>query len=640
MNFGVSANFNFGGFSMNQSSTTKVTTNSSVSANIEANLKSQYEVKLKNWETKFNQSQVQIKQITTKAREFELTNQVNLKKFETEKANIMFHLNRYKSERDSIKDENAKMRDELNKLRGGSSTNTKLISDMEATIRSLQEKVNAYEAESKKKYERMAAIESELLKAKNELILEDQDDTEMLAKLKAQQELVAKMSLEIQAWVKENEKDDNEIATLKNLVSEKDQEITVLKEHLENVKTSFNSSTYIEITSIETCEVYINLENRLNLIVTERDNLICQINVKDAIIKDMEIKIKSQNEKIAILYRTINDLKAHMETYENRELEYKKTLDEYLLRLNQVTITISSYTTKITTLEGLIVQKDQQIKKYSSMVKERDDKITIMKQDSVNSTKELQTAKENLEIKLKEISEWKQEDARDNTKIDELLSEMARQSDIIKGWEAENNKDDKRIADLEAQIVQYEQKIELLNNFLNEVRAKFEEYVNFSLDFNIYDETMSSSIVTKTKLEVEQSSAYLSLQANLDIQLQTISTLQAEIENYRQQLRISLEEKAQLQIQLDEVNKQMEVVNSTLNAQVNLKLEAEAKFERQLQTTETEQTQFITANSRVDEFKIQIVNRKNQMDEVYLRIDAMKSGVNVTGEVEVKAEES
>ena len=616
------ANVNIGGFNLGVNKTVTTTTSQQVntSQTIENTIRAQYADKIKAWEAKYDEACGIIKDFKNKLRNSELLIQQNNLKFEEEKKELNFHINRLRGERNEERTKTGSNDGELNALRLEKAGFVQIRADYDNKLKSLAEQLARFQEEAQKKSERMAKMENDLLNAQHNLILEEQDDKTYEEKIKMQKEVIAKMQVEIAGWVEENKRDDFQIAQYENQLKQKNDEIALLLKQNEDYKVTI--STKVEV-NVETTEVYIELEGRFNNILTEKTNLQAQLDIKNALIKDLEIRIKAGNEKNAILYRTIQDLKAHMETYENRELEYKKTIDEYLLQLNAITLEINVKISKITTLESIVKSKDTKINQLTAQVKERDDRILVMKNDSVKNNTQLEDTKKLLEQKLMEISEWKQEDARDNKQIADLLEIMNNQSITIKNWEEENRKDDKTISDLEVNLARSNELNNKLRAIVEELKVKVVDYFGYAQSYSLYDESMTSLSIVKTKTEVEESSLYLSLQEKFNFSETTIKNMTEEINGFRNNLNQAVKEKNDALADIETLRLEVADLKKQLEHTANLSVEFELRAQRQLASIETEQSNIHTINTRMESFRGDSVSKKLEIEGIFQRIEEL-----------------
>jgi len=616
------ANVNIGGFNLGVNKTVTTTTSQQVntSQTIENTIRAQYADKIKAWEAKYDEACGIIKDFKNKLRNSELLIQQNNLKFEEEKKELNFHINRLRGERNEERTKTGSNDGELNALRLEKAGFLQIRADYDNKLKSLAEQLARFQEEAQKKSERMAKMENDLLNAQHNLILEEQDDKTYEEKIKMQKEVIAKMQVEIAGWVEENKRDDFQIAQYENQLKQKNDEIALLLKQNEDYKVT--TSTKVEV-NVETTEVYIELEGRFNNILTEKTNLQAQLDIKNALIKDLEIRIKAGNEKNAILYRTIQDLKAHMETYENRELEYKKTIDEYLLQLNAITLEINVKISKITTLESIVKSKDTKINQLTAQVKERDDRILVMKNDSVKNNTQLEDTKKLLEQKLMEISEWKQEDARDNKQIADLLEIMNNQSITIKNWEEENRKDDKTISDLEVNLARSNELNNKLRAIVEELKVKVVDYFGYAQSYSLYDESMTSLSIVKTKTEVEESSLYLSLQEKFNFSETTIKNMTEEINGFRNNLNQAVKEKNDALADIETLRLEVADLKKQLEHTANLSVEFELRAQRQLASIETEQSNIHTINTRMESFRGDSVSKKLEIEGIFQRIEEL-----------------
>jgi len=620
------ANVSLGGFNLgfgggvNKTVTTTTSQQVNTSQTIENTIRAQYADKIKAWEAKYDEACGIIKDLNNKLRNSESLIQQNKLKFEEEKKELNFHITRLRGERNEERTKGGSNDGELNSLRLEKAGFAQIRADYDNKLKSLAEQLARFQDEAQKKSEKMAKMENDLLNAQHNLILEEQDDKTYEEKIKMQKEVIAKMQVEIAGWVEENKRDDFQIAQYENQLKQKNDEIALLLKQNEDYKV--NISTKIEV-NVETTEIYIELEGRFNNILTEKTNLQAQLDIKNALIKDLEIRIKAGNEKNAILYRTIQDLKAHMETYENRELEYKKTIDEYLLQLNAITLEINVKISKITTLESIVKSKDTKINQLTVQVKERDDKILVMKNATVQNNTQLEDTKKLLEQKLKEISEWKQEDERDNKQIADLLEIMNSQSITIKNWEEENRKDDKTISELEANLNYNSELNKKLREIVEELKVKVVDYLGYVNSYSLHDESMTSLSIVKTKTEVEESSLYLSLQEKFNFSEATINNMTEEINVFRNNLNQAVKEKNDALADIETLRLEVADLKKQLEHTASLNVEFELRAQRQLASIETEQSNIHTINTRMESFRGDSVSKKLEIESIFQRIEEL-----------------
>lgn len=627
MNFGFNANF--GGSVKSQ-----VTTSSSFTSNfqsattmnvsMENQIKAQYNAQIQQWQNKFNESQAIINDLNSKLKANEGLIYESQKNWQNDKANLEANCERMRQERNTLKNQITSFQQaHQDMLRQVNSLESR-VNDLVNENRVLTEKVTKYESDNSSKYEKMAQMEAQLLKAKMDMEAEQLDDADMEQTISKQREMINNLSEEVRKMQAENVKDDNTIAQLENTVRQQQDQIELLRKQNQSTLDTYTSTTTIEISQIETCDVYIELNSKYLISQAESESFKAQIDLKDRFIADLEGRVKSANEKAQIYFKTIRDLKANMETYENRELEFKKSIDEYLMKLNTITVQITTSQTKIITLESMLKSKDVQLQKYIGMIKERDAKINELKISISTHSAELASTKEVLSKKLEEISAWTKENDKDDAQIQQLIDEIRKQNETIKAWEAENAKDDKRIAELEEQVEDYQKKILTFKEFYTQLKAEFGEFGSYFSSFSVIDETMTSTTVTKLKQEVEESAAYLEVKESLNISKLEILALNKEINEYRNKITETIKDKNAILTECDDLKKQILILRKQLDTAHNLRAEVDVRFRQKMSTVESSQTSIITATKKVQGYKTTLSEKYNEIQAVFAKFEEVR----------------
>src|SRR5207244_2758154 len=104
---------------------------------------------------------------------------------------------------------------------------------------------------------------------------------------------------------------------------------------------------------------------------------------------------------------------------------------------------------------------------------------------NLSNAQDLQDSKNELQQRLREIVDWKNEDDRDNNTIKQLIESMERQKTTIQVWEDENRRDDNRIVELELKCTNYESHIQSLKEKISTLQSYMNDYSNYALNLSI-----------------------------------------------------------------------------------------------------------------------------------------------------------
>ncbi len=616
MNFGINTNF---GMSSNFS--VSVSTSSVVTSNMQNTMQTQHTEKMRGMELRINQSQTQVHDLNKRLRNGERKFAESQRRWQEEKQNMEFHLSRIRGERNEKRAEVKKLEDEIIRLKGMLANNGETLNDYNTRLQVLQDKVNRTEEEQRRKAEKMAELENELLQKENEIEEEEGDDIAFEEIIQRQKDTIKNMSVQINQMIRENQQDDFRQQQYELTIKQKDEEISLLKRQLEELKNTYLNTEMIEISQIETTEIYIEIENRYNISVAEKQGFQTQLDIKNKLIRDLELKVKAGSEKCKILFNTINDLKAHMDSYENRELEYKRSIDEQLMKLSQINTQFTIKISRVTSLEGLLKAKDTKIRKLQVWVRERDRKISEMKGNSVNMQAALNELREQLQVKIAEINEWNKENERDDAQIENLLVVIEKQNEAVKGWEAENKKDDARIEELEGQVTDLEGKISKLVEFFNLIKERFGFFNNMTGEFTIVDESMTSESMNLFKQQVTQSTEYLSLQERMNITESSLNNMLGEVNSYRNEVEKTIGEKNGYLAEIDNLKNEVAMLNKKIDVTNGLNVDYQKKMETSFSQFETNQTCFVTANDRVTSYKSDYGAKADELSTLFVEIE-------------------
>lgn len=614
---GGGLNINLGGGTTVHRTTTITTTSVNQGNSLELSIKAQYEEKLKGWEIKYNDCRSQIEDLTQKLRNAESLNIENQKKWENEKNSLQFHIHRIRTERNQKVAEISKWEQEYNVIQGKYTTTNKLVVEFELTIKNLNERIARHEDESIKKKQKLQEIENDLLRAQNTITFENKDDLEYEGQIKMQKETILKMQNEIRGWIEENNRDDEKIAIYENELKQKDEQIALLRQQIHEIKTTYTSNTHIELSQIINCDVYIQLDNKYTLLITENQGIMNQLELKNNLIRDLEGRLKTEQQSNSTLSKTVNELRLQISSLEEKELDYKRSIDDYSLQLNQVTISISMSASKLGTLETLIRVKDEKIASLYETIKERDIALADIKFSIKEKTDELTNTRIMLESKLREISGWKQEDERDNEQIRLLLEAVESQNKTIKDWEEENRRDDTQIAFLKSENEKLTKTIDQYRDWFTQLKNQFISYSCYASEFQLLDSELTQKNIVSFRQEVENSSAYLSVKASLESSEETIKALQKDIFNYRSELQEVIKEKNLIIAECESLRREISLQTKQVENAFAIKAELDLKIQRQVNSMESTTSTMITATQKVDDFKNGMGSRYHEIEKIF-----------------------
>jgi len=591
---------------------------------IENTLRVQYGDKIKVLETKYNESQSLIKELNDRLRVSEQTIIENHKKYEEEKKSLNFNLQRLRSERNENRNLANNIDQELSIVKQEKSNYIKLFGEYEIRLKTLNDKMARYEEDKNKKMNRMREIEVELLKAKNNEITET--NINIISNLeetnRKQKEIINNMWFEVMMAIEDNKKDQLQIENYENLIKQKEFEINLIRKQLADIKDVFINT--IDVNYIVTSQVYLDLENLYNTTVSERQSLQGQLDTKNALIRDLEIRLKASNEKGCSFYKNINDLKAQIQIYENKELESNKLIDGYLLQMKSLNFDNTLKTSKIGTLEQLLQAKEVRIEELQVLIKEKESQLLEINRKLKFNNEEFEISSQQLQKKFKEIQESldrKHSDERLFCKMNEINIAIVNQNKLISVWKDNNNLVEKVINNIEMRNEEQEHLISYFKNYVEELRSKLNDYSTYTTSFKAFDDKMTSVSIAKSQQDLKESSLYLQLQEKLSNSEGTNKYLMQEINNYRTDIQNALKEKCYAVNEVEVLKQEVKLLNKRIEVINGVKLDFESKMQKQMEFKEIEQTNIMNVNNRVENFRGECEKKLLEIEKVFTEID-------------------
>ena len=593
------------------------------------NQQNSYEMKIREqYETKITTYEVKIKEQITTIQKYEQAfrtydQKLKEKDDEINRLKIEFK-NNYDlllRDRNNLQREKDQIGPQMDSLRKENFGLKQSVSSYELNITSLTDKIRFFENENNLKLERMREMESKLIAASNQINESLNLDVNQEEQLRKHRDLIASLTNQLERMKIEDAAEDIKFAEMEAKISSNNLEISNLKKHIEELNDKLLLAE--NGTNVETSEIYLQLEGRYNDVVVERDQLSAQINLKINTIKDLENRISNLNQKMSNLTRNIEELKFTIESLESQQLDLKRLLSDYEIKLNTLLKESSQKDNKIASFENVIKSKDSKITQLTELVKTRDLKIGEYEKKIQEGNSAVTDLRDQLEKRLKEISEWKAEDERDNAQIASLLKTMEEQNLTIKKWEEENERDDAQIAELQKQVQEKNEAITKLKEFIFQFRNKFLNVRNSAFSLEIVDQSVIQEKVSAFTTEITQSEKYKSLELNVTLKDQEIDRLRQEMNHYREEVTSAYNEKNNILVQLESLRSELEAQKQVI-VNNNLRFgEYEAKINQYSQKVETESTTTIVAHSRVDSFKSSVQAASEEVEALFKDIETI-----------------
>jgi chromosome segregation ATPase len=616
--FSGSLNVNLGG--LTSSVTNKVNagvnlvnqvTSTPINANVsfEAKLKEQYESKFNNYEFKIKEYVSQINQYTVQIQTYE----TRIKESERKQANIKTEWNeKYEvlvKDKNYVTQERDSYAAQLEASRKENATLRFNISQLETSTSHLNERLRFLEGDFSLKAQRMQEMESKLINATNQINESLSTDVSQEEQLKQQREMIINLSTELERMKIEDAAEDIKFAEMEATINLKNDEIANLKKHIDelNEKVTLAESC----SSVETTDVYLQLEGRYNDAVAERDQLSLQISIRSNQIRDLESRIQNLTGKITTITKSIEEYKISIEAAECREMDLKRSLAEYEMRINILIKDSSNKDNKIASYENVVKNKDTRIQQLTELVKGRDTKIQELESRNAEGNNAISELRQQLEKRLAEISEWKAEDQRDNAQIESLINSLQEQNATIQKWEEENARDDARIAELEQLINEKDNTIAKLKEVIFNLRDKFISVRNSTISLELHQAETVKERISSHHAEVVNSSQYVSLQTELQTKSDEVTRLQEEINRLRQDLEEAEATRSDMKKQIRALEDQVRAVN-----------DEKTSLTMRISTFESNVSSF------TEKLEVYTVSNRTAVD----RVNQLKDSVNATTE--------
>lgn len=532
------------------------------------------------------------------------------------KAEFQVQIDKLKQENTSLRSENEGYKSNIKIYQSETVTLKRTITEYTQTITQYTERIKRVEQEQEEKTRRLREIEATLFETQHKLQAEMDDDVDMEAKIKNQQEVINTLTLQIEGWKQENARDDAKIAQLESQLKLKGDEIYILKKRIADIESRVPELE----ADLANADVAIQeVEDKYNTAISERDQLTATINLKLNIIREYEERISSLNSKISSISRSIEEYKIIIQQSEQKELDWKRLSSDFEVRLSTLKNESDIKTQKLTSVENIIKTRETRIVQLNDIIKEKDNRIKELNENLNNERNSINELKLVISEKIGEIAKVNQENQKDESKINELIVIINNQNETIKKWQEENDRDDSKIAELTAKLNKYEQVIAKLKEYIQILKGKFNEVRKQTKGLEILNETSRQQLAS-TEVTVEK---YQKLEEEFVEKKDEIANLKAEIQGLTERINALIDEKQGHAAEIEKLTLLVKQEQEKAQTQHERVSEFEEKITSVTKRAETENSSYIVAQSKVSDYKEQVVANAGFVQELFHKIEVV-----------------